>query len=221
MKKDKKKSTKEKILHSALSLFNEEGLINVTIQRIADDCNISVGNLAYHFQYKEELMAHIAAEVSGEISSIINTENKFPILIDFDNQLSKYHALINRYAFFFLDVLELERTFPDVHKQRVVHINAMINQIHQWIMENVKKGVFKAEILPDQYAHTAHAIWMITSFWLTQKRVLVRYEQDVEEFKVVVWNQLLPSFTEVGLMEYEAIILPQLRDTDSIVGFYN
>ncbi|WP_291779856.1 TetR/AcrR family transcriptional regulator [Cecembia sp.] len=217
--KDKKKKTKEKILHSALSLFNQEGLPNVKLQRIADDCNISVGNLAYHFQYKEDLMANIAGNVNAEISSIVNTENHFPMLIDFDNQLSKYHTLINRYAFFFLDVLELERNYPTIHQQRVRYINVMINQIYQWITENEKKGIFKAEIHLDQYAHTAHAIWMIISFWLTQKRVLFKKDQDEEEFKILVWNQLLPSFTELGLMEYEAMILPQLRDIEIVVGF--
>ena len=217
--KDKKKKTKEKILHSALSLFNQEGLSNVKLQRIADDCNISVGNLAYHFQYKEDLMVNIADVVNTEISSIVNTENHFPMLIDFDNQLSKYHTLINRYAFFFLDVLELERNYPTIHQQRVRYINIMINQIYQWITENEKKGIFKAEIHSDQYAHTAHGIWMIISFWLTQKRVLFKKNQDEEEFKILVWNQLLPSFTELGLMEYEAMILPQLRDIEIVVGF--
>lgn len=217
--KDKKKKTKEKILHSALSLFNQEGLPNVKLQRIADDCNISVGNLAYHFQYKEDLMVNIADVVNTEISSIVNTENHFPMLIDFDNQLSKYHTLINRYAFFFLDVLELERNYPTIHQQRVRYINIMINQIYQWMTENEKKGIFKAEIHSDQYAHTAHGIWMIISFWLTQKRVLFKKNQDEEEFKILVWNQLLPSFTELGLMEYEAMILPQLRDIEIVVGF--
>jgi len=217
--KDKKKKTKEKILHSALSLFNQEGLPNVKLQRIADDCNISVGNLAYHFQYKEDLMANIADVVNAEISSIVNSKNHFPLLIDFDNQLSKYHTLINRYAFFFLDVMELERNFPTIHEQRVRYINILINQIYHWITENEKKGIFKAEIHSDQYAHTAHAIWMIISFWLTQKRVLLKKDQDEEEFKILVWNQLLPNFTELGLMEYEAMILPQLRDIDMVVGF--
>jgi len=30
-------------------------------------------------------------------------------------------------------------------------------------------------------------------------------------FKEAIWNQFLPIFTSVGLMEYEAIILPQLK----------
>ena len=213
-----KKKTKDKILESAISLFNRYGLPNVKLQRIADECNISVGNLAYHFKYKEDLIVTIADSIHAEISPIVENENTFPLLIDFDNQLSKYYALINQFAFFFLDVLELERSYPNIHQQRVKYINMMIDQIYLWIDTNVKKGIFRSEIHTDQHAHTSHAIWMIISFWLTQKKVLSTSGSDEEQFKIVVWNQLLPSFTPLGLLEYEALILPQFRDVDVVIG---
>ena len=209
--------TKEKILNAAILLFNRNGLPNVGLQQIADECSISVGNLAYHFQYKEDLMRTLADQINAEISPVVDSENQFPLLIDFDNQLSKYYALINQFAFFFLDVIELERTYSKIHNQRVKYINMMIDQIYHWIEENVKKGIFRPEIHPDQYAHTAHAIWMTISFWLTQKKVLSTNGSDEEKFKIVVWNQLLPNFSSVGLMEYEALILPQLRDIELVL----
>jgi len=209
-----KKKTKEKILAAAVDLFNKDGLTNVKLQQIADECGISVGNLAYHFQYKEDLINTIADNINAEISPIVKSDNQFPLLIDFDNQLSKYYALINEFPFFFLDVVELERSYPAIHQKREKYINRMIDQIFQWINDNVNKGIFLPEIHEDQYAHTAHSIWMIISFWLTQRKVLSTSGLDEEKFKIVVWNQLLPSFTPVGLMEYEALILPQLRDVE-------
>ena len=210
--------TRERILRATLDLLNKSGIQSVTIQEIANSCNISVGNLAYHFHYKEDLITEIADRINAEIGPVVDTNNSFPLLIDFDNQLSRYYNLINKYAFFFLDVLELERTYPKIHKQRVRFINMMIDQIYQWIKENSDKGTFQPEIHPDQYAHTAHAIWMTISFWLTQKKVLSTNGSDEEKFKIVVWNQLLPNFTNVGLMEYEALILPQLRDIELILN---
>lgn len=203
--------TKRKILNQALSLFNEKGLPNVKLQHIADSCEISVGNLAYHFKFKEDLIVTIADQISEELTPIFKEDQKFPSLIDFDNHLSIYHSLINKYGFFFLDVVELKRTLPSIHHQRVKNINMMIAQIHQWISVNVAKGVFQAEIHDNQYDHTAHAIWMLITFWMTQKKVLSKDGMSEEHFKIVVWNQLLPNFTEIGLMEYEAMILPQLR----------
>jgi len=206
------KKTKLKILNQSIALFNESGIANVKLQNIADACKISVGNLAYHFKFKEDLMVTIADQINTEISPIVKKDNHFPSLIDFDNQLSIYHSLINKYAFFFLDVVELERSYPSIHKQRVEHIDMMIDQINRWIKENVQKGIFNREIHENQHIHTAHAIWMIISFWMTQKKVLSKKGMDEEKFKIVVWNQLLSNFTDLGLMEYEALILPQLRD---------
>lgn len=211
--------TKEKILKAAVSLFNNFGLPNVGLQQIADECNISVGNLAYHFQYKEDLMRTIADHINAQILPVVGNKVRFPLLIDFDNQLSKYYALINQFAFFFLDVLELERSYPAIHQQRVQYINMMIDQIYQWISQNVEKGTFRAEIHPDQHSHMAHTIWMIISFWLTQKKVLSTKGADEEKFKIVVWNQILPNLTDIGLMEYEALILPQLRDVEATMTF--
>jgi AcrR family transcriptional regulator len=36
-------------------LFNGQGLQNVTLQQIANEASISVGNLAYHFHDKEQI----------------------------------------------------------------------------------------------------------------------------------------------------------------------
>lgn len=192
-------------------LFNENGLPNVKLQNIADACGISVGNLAYHFKFKEDLIITIADQISEELSPIVRQDQEFPSLLDLDNQLSIYHSLVNKYVFFFLDIVELKRTLPKIHKQRVHHINLMIEQIHGWIKANIRKGIFKSEIHSNQYKHTAHTIWILMSFWMTQKKVLSSNGQEEEHFKIVIWNQLLPNFTELGLMEYEAMILPQLR----------
>ena len=99
------KKTKFKILNQSIALFNESGIANVKLQNIADACNISVGNLAYHFKFKEDLMITIADMINVEISPIVQQDNHFPSLIDFDNQLSIYHSLINKYAFIFEDLL--------------------------------------------------------------------------------------------------------------------
>ncbi len=204
-------------MDAAVQLFNQNGLPNVKLQHIADACGISVGNLAYHFQYKEDLMITIAEKIHSRISLVVGNNSRFPLLIDFDNQLSKYYALINEFAFFFLDVVELERSYPNIHSQRVKYINRMIDQIYDWIIEKKEKDIFKPEIHPDQYAHTAHAIWMIISFWLTQRKVLSTSGLDEEKFKIVVWNQILPNLTPVGIMEYEALIMPQLWDVDLLI----
>lgn len=210
------KKTKQKIILSSVKLFNLKGLTNVRLQQIADDCGISVGNLAYHFSNKLAIIEVIDEFLQAEIEPILSDKKRFPYLIDFDNQLSQYHFLINKYAFYFLDLMELERSYPALHQKRKMYIHKMIDQIHKWMLQKTNEGILHPEIHQAQYRHTAKVIWMIITFWMTQQQVKGKDRLDEAAFKEVVWNQLVPIFTPTGLMEYEAIILPQIKINSTI-----
>ena len=209
------KKTKSKIIESAIHLFNHAGLVNVRLQHIADHCNISVGNLAYHFANKLAIVDAIDASLQTDLESIFSDDIQFKHLIDFDNQLSQYYFRIHKYAFYFLDILELERNYPAIHQNRQQHILKMLEQIHAWLKNIQRHGILMEELQSNQYRNVARVIWMIMTFWMTQVRITSSSRSSEISFKEVVWNQLLPSFTTAGLMEYEAIILPQLANHDA------
>ncbi len=199
-------STKEKILKSAIQLFNKKGLVNVRLQHIADAVGISVGNLAYHYYSKKAIVIAIDAELSELIGPIISENRSFPDLMDFDAQLARYYHLLMKYSFYFLDLLELKRGYPKVYQRRKNYIGQIIRQIENWFECNEKKGRLIPEIRHRHYHIISHTIWMIITFWMTRPLDYGHPEESERVFKEVVWSQVLPYFTEVGKIEFDLMI---------------
>ena len=71
MENKPKRRTRERIVDTALNLFNQFGAPNVTTTVIADELDISPGNLYYHFSNKDEIVNTILATFEREIEDTL------------------------------------------------------------------------------------------------------------------------------------------------------
>lgn len=207
---DSGRNTRERIVDATLMLFNRDGLINVRLQHIADEAGISVGNLAYHFPDKKQLIRKLERLIADEVSGQLDQWHISPHLIDFDNRLIQLFHLFNRYAFYFLDILEIKRWYPEMHERRVQQIGQMIDQIERWLEGNVKNDVLEIGN-PSLVNALAESIWFMTAFWPAKNHILDRAAEDHEmAFRESVWRLITPHFTDKGFMEFEVMIQPRL-----------
>jgi len=202
-------STRNTITDSALMLFNGHGVQNVTLQQIADEAGISVGNLAYHFHDKEQILKKIGLLISEDMNKILHSWESLTGLLDFDNQLTRLYHLLDTYSFYFLDILEIKRLYPDVHTVQQEHIANFILQLQQWFGSNSERGLVMY-LDSEQTRKIAEMIWFISSFWMTKKKILEKEEFFEGAFKDMIWQQIRPFMTEQGVNEFEIIIYPGL-----------
>lgn len=101
------KETQNRILMTAIALFNEHGTAKISANRIADECNLSRGNLYYHYNNKQGIINAIydrmAAEVKNHWVNDIEQPTVEHMLRMFDRQLE----LIWRYRFFYRELTAL------------------------------------------------------------------------------------------------------------------
>ena len=109
------RDTKTRILVSALVLFNEQGEPNTTTNDIANEADISPGNLHYHFRKKSELIDGLLAEFQADARRVLTIDNAETFTLDdFWVRLHLLLEFTSAYRFMFRDTETLIDVYPSV-----------------------------------------------------------------------------------------------------------
>jgi AcrR family transcriptional regulator len=99
--------TRERILETALLLFNREGEPHVTTAHVADEMNISPGNLYYHFRNKDEIIGELYGAYEARVMPILAKPRR---AVDVEDLWLLLHLLFEAmwaYRFLYRDLDEL------------------------------------------------------------------------------------------------------------------
>ena len=100
--------TRERILETSLSLFNRLGEPHVTTADIADEMNISPGNLYYHFRNKDDIIGELYAAYEASLLPLLTVPDDPPPGVE--DLWFMLHLLFERmrdYRFLFRDLDEI------------------------------------------------------------------------------------------------------------------
>src|SRR5690554_7735767 len=99
--------TRDRILHTSLQLFNEHGEPNVTTLQIADELDISPGNLYYHFKNKSEIIDELFASFESHINNLLDVPEDIAGIEDQWLFLHLVFETIAQYRFIYQDLVNI------------------------------------------------------------------------------------------------------------------
>jgi AcrR family transcriptional regulator len=159
------RDTKSVILDTAARLFNQHGTQSVSTNRIAAEISISVGNLYYHFNNKEEIIRTLYDRMVAEVDELwseVGNASIERLKTLFNDQIQQMWE----YRFFQREELALLIKDPLLTMK-----NRKVRQRRREEMLTFMAGLIDAEVLsqpadPDAIPALVKAIWIVSENWL-------------------------------------------------------
>lgn len=157
--------TKDRIIATALRLFNEEGEPNVTTNHIADEMDISPGNLYYHFKSKDDIIWQIFLQYEHKIQSVLITpEVESASMKDMWLYLNVIFDVVVEYRFLYRNLIQLMNRI-EFMKRHFRHILAQKSQTALDILTQLK-ALDVVEADDATLGNLADQIALTSTFWL-------------------------------------------------------
>jgi AcrR family transcriptional regulator len=162
--------TRERILAAALALFNRQGEPNVTTAVIADELNISPGNLYYHFRNKDEIISDLYAAFESELSPLLAAPSGRAA--DVEDLWFLLHLLFERmwaYRFFYRDLDQITS-----RNRKVAQRFAALTSRGQTTVIELCRGLVSAGTMrasEREIAALATNAVMIATYWMSFRRI--------------------------------------------------
>lgn len=134
--------TADKILLISLDLFNTQGERNITSVDIANELDISPGNLYYHFKGKDQI-------INALVESYIAKMNAIPQSTDDNKAFYEYlfHALeaMHLFRFLFQNIAELSQQYPAITKKMQRLSNSQRQYLREALLAQKSRGTLKGD----------------------------------------------------------------------------
>lgn len=197
--------TRQKIIDAAVACFNREGISNVRLQHIADEANVSIGNMTYHYRNKEAIVLALWEQLVQKQRDLLAEFRIVPLFEDVDRLMASTFELQREYRFFYVDTLEVMRAFPEIQTLHQQHIVWQVQQMEVAIRFNQSRGAFQAEQWEGQFHQLAQHFWLITDHWMYRQCIQNGDTDDYSGFRNMLWALVRPYFTDMGRREFEQL----------------
>jgi AcrR family transcriptional regulator len=162
--------TRERILETALALFNRVGEPNVTTADIADEMEISPGNLYYHFRNKDEIIAELFAAFERRADEVLAVPGERTVSVE-DLWLT-LHLLFEAmwdHRFIFRDLDEILSRNRRLGSRFALVVRRGTRTMIELCRGLVAAGEMQAS--EREIASLAESVALVATYWISYQRI--------------------------------------------------
>lgn len=195
------RQTRQRILDASLAMFNSQGEPNVTTNHIADELEISPGNLYYHFRNKDDIIEQLFAVYEQRMDAALSAPSgRLPGLEDVWLQLHLVFECIWDYRFLYRDLVDILSRNRRLRLRFARILKRADEQAHQVMRGLVQAGIMRASA--DEVDAASTNILVIATFWMNY--AAARGDKDER------------ASIRDGIVQVMMLIAPFLRDAERV-----
>ena len=190
--------TRDRILHTSLALFNEEGEADTTTIDIANEMDISPGNLYYHFKGKDEIIVELFHQYDQALSHTLTAPIEKPLSSDRSNVEDNWYYLyvvleeMYQYRFLYHNLDNILQRYRDVRRgfKRLIQLKrAALYAICQALLQ---QAVIDAR--DQQLLGLVDNMTLTLTFWFNYDQLL----HETREPEMTIHQGVLQLLTQVA-----------------------
>ena len=168
--------TRDRILVTSLALFNEEGEAHTTTIDIANDLDISPGNLYYHFKGKDQLIAELFHQYEVAITGTLAAPLESPLGSERDSVENNWYYLyvvleeMYQYRFLYHNLDDILQRYPAIEKRFRQLIQLKRAALFAICQRLIEESVIETE--EQQLVSLVDNMTLVLNYWLNYARLL-------------------------------------------------
>ena len=189
--------TRDRIIHVSLELFNVEGEADTTAIDIANELDISPGNLYYHFKGKDQIIAELFHQYETALSGTLTAPIEKPLAEPGNVEENWYYLYVvleemYQYRFLYHNLDNILQRYPDIHRnfKRLIQLKrATLYAICQTLLQQSVIDIREQQLLG-----LVDNMTLNLTFWLNYDQLLY----DLREPSVTIHQGVLQLLTMVA-----------------------
>ena len=164
--------TRERILETSLPLFNRSGAPHITTADIADEMEISPGNLYYHFRNKDEIIAELVGAFEQRLDALLATpEGRIADVEDLWLLLHLLFEAMWEYRFLYRDLDEILSRDRKLASRFALIMRRGTQTVIALCQSMAATGAMRAS--PREIEAIAGNVALVATYWISYQKLSV------------------------------------------------